>query len=492
VKLHLRFSLFTSAFAIILIATTTGILYYTERKLLTQEIENKEIATIRQLAQIAREATLAKDDLLVLNYLNLLRRSNPAIVEGFYLDTKFTYLSHTDSSLISRPLKDNKLIPLLRQATASPNRIFQSSEKDFLTIVQPVNIGKNIVGFVTLIFSAKEISRNIEETLANTRNRIYSIALLGILLGIFGSIILAHAFVQPVKQIATGAQEIGKGNLNFTITIARSDELGYLANEFNKMAKKLSELEEIKRDFIASVTHELRSPLAAIQSYVNLILTSPEKNLPYHEIMERIKNNTARLSRFINDLLDVAKIEAGKLDVNIQKCNLLSLVEDIFLLFKPLAQERNISLTMTNNLGSGVSVLADEDRLKQVITNLLSNALKFTPDGGNVRIDIEQTGPAHNPFARISVADSGIGIAPENLEKIFSKFEQVREARQQIKGPKGTGLGLTIAKAIVELHNGKIWVESTPGKGTTFFFTIPMVEEIARPAGIFVSANPSN
>jgi len=236
------------------------------------------------------------------------------------------------------------------------------------------------------------------------------------------------------------------------------------------MSNQLKEIDQMKSDFLASVTHELKSPLTSLIMYIDLFLTGAtgkvnEKAKKFLRIMER---NSNRLARFIDDLLDMAKIERGKMEIKKESLGILPIVSETVELMKPQADEKDIEIAINipNNLPL---VLIDGDRTRQIITNLLSNSIKFTPEKGKISIKIQDD----KKYLQVSLSDTGIGIPPDKTSKIFDKFEQVKEIRERVKGPRGTGLGLAIVKSIVEAQGGKIWVESEVDKGSTFYFTLP-------------------
>jgi len=267
------------------------------------------------------------------------------------------------------------------------------------------------------------------------------------------------------------------------------------------MAERLKKLDQMKKDFLSGVTHDLRSPLAAIESYVNEMLEGGVEEFAKTGIedLTTIKNNTIRLSHFINELLDAAKIEAGGMEIEPQLIDLSSLVTEVVAIFMPKADKEKIDLKIELPIGLP-KVFADGGRIGQVLTNLISNGIKFTPPGGTVRINAEKM--RENPeFVLVKVSDTGVGIPPEDLDSIFDKFHQgkdvfeyiyendrlpedmdkaldkfhyIREVREKVKKGKGTGFGLFIVKSIVELHGGKIWAESKLGEGATFIFTLPV------------------
>ncbi|HEX2226715.1 MAG TPA: ABC transporter substrate binding protein [Candidatus Binatia bacterium] len=242
----------------------------------------------------------------------------------------------------------------------------------------------------------------------------------------------------------------------------RTHELA-LANE------KLKTLDKMKSDFVSHVSHELRTPLTAIKGAVDLMLREvagplTEKQIHY---LTRVRSNTQHLAALINDLLDLSKIESGRIEVKSSRVSLSGLVHEVVETLRPVAAEKVIALEATVGEPS-ILISADRSKINQILTNLLGNAIKFTPGSG--RVTVSASGNAKEGV-QVSVSDTGPGIPPEEREKIFDKFYQIGEAAGA--KPKGTGLGLPICKALVELHGGRIWVESEANRGSTFHFTLP-------------------
>lgn len=238
---------------------------------------------------------------------------------------------------------------------------------------------------------------------------------------------------------------------------------------------KQKQLDEAKSKFVSHVSHELRTPLLAIQESLALLIgkevgeVSPEQE----KFLSIAHRNITRLSRLVNDLLDVAKLEAGKIELHPVSFEMKDMVHHVVETVRRWAESKGVSIGETYPEGP-VSMVADPDRLTQVVTNLLGNAIKFTPEGGKIAVEINlnQSAPmAEEPGVAVSVQDSGIGIPKQDQKRIFEKFEQVSLASPQ--GVSSTGLGLTIAKEIVELHGGRIWVDSNEGEGSRFTFVIP-------------------
>jgi PAS domain S-box-containing protein len=251
--------------------------------------------------------------------------------------------------------------------------------------------------------------------------------------------------------------------------------------EKKRYERRLKELDKMKSDFVSNVSHELRTPLTSIKGSVDNMLDGLTGSLNEKQVryLARIKSNTDRLSRLINDLLDLSKIEAGRVEIRPAFLPVAALAEEVAEQLKPLAAEKLIQIEVAAPDPS-MTVWADRDKVTQVMTNLLGNAVKFTPQDGKVTVEIEKNS---NGYVQISVADTGPGIFPEEANKIFAKFYQIADIDKQ--RPKGSGLGLAISKALVEMHGGKIWLESKVGGGSTFCFTLPAQQlfKIEMPAG---------
>lgn len=236
---------------------------------------------------------------------------------------------------------------------------------------------------------------------------------------------------------------------------------------------EIRKLDRLKYDFIATVSHELRTPLTVIAETVNLLKnnTVGQLNDKQKECIELAERNQKRLARLVDNVLDLVRMETGHLKVEIGRVLVEPLVRHIIASFKPIFQKKSIDLTA--NIDASIpAVAADEDRLAQIIVNLINNAYKYTNDG-KVEVFAEQKGG----MLSICVTDTGIGISGENLERIFRKYEQAQRKDNVKPVEKGAGLGLYITKNLVEAHGGKVWAESELGKGSKFCFTIPIYKE---------------
>jgi two-component system, sensor histidine kinase and response regulator len=250
---------------------------------------------------------------------------------------------------------------------------------------------------------------------------------------------------------------------------AKAAQLQALYSQLEGTNAELRQLSLRKSEFVSIVSHDLRTPLAAIAGFVENLMDEIAGPLTdkQRRYLDRIKNNIGRLVRMINDLLDLSKIEAGTMRLELKPFAVAELVETVADNLRGLAQEKSISLH-TVSVDKNLMVRGDPDKLTQVLTNLVQNACKFTPAGGEVRLEVAADEPG---FAGVCVADTGCGIPPEEAARVFDKFYRGTASQGEARG---AGLGLAIAKHLVELHQGRIWVDSTPGQGSRFCFAIPL------------------
>ncbi len=264
-----------------------------------------------------------------------------------------------------------------------------------------------------------------------------------------------------------------------------------LYQEINDTNKKLAKLERLKSDFISIVSHELRTPLTTIKNSLDIVTSGKTGDLSENanKFLDMAKRNVVRLSGIINDLLDISKIEAGKLDFKYTSASILPVIEYVKNNLQGVAKEKDIQIDCESD-NSDVAIYADTNRLEQVLTNLVSNAIKFTPANGKIKIssklinakdisveecfkeDIEKL---EGDYVQVCVSDQGIGIEHENLKQVFDKFQQIENSLSRKVG--GSGLGLAIAKQLIESHNGAIWCDSIVNKGSNFYFVIPVMSD---------------
>ena len=287
-------------------------------------------------------------------------------------------------------------------------------------------------------------------------------------LTIFFSFFITKRIVGPVKQLQASTQLVAKGVLDQPIVIKTGDEIEDLGGAFNQMMEGLKQLDELKKEFVFIAAHELRTPVTAIKGYLSMILDglTGEINVKTKEFIQKVMTANERLVQLVNDLLQIARAEAGKLTVQVSAIDVIQPIQEVLSELKPLADEKNIA--MKYEVANWPKAMADTGRLKEVMVNLIGNAIKYTIGSGVVTIFHE----TKDKFLITHIKDTGLGISKEAQGKLFEKFYRVQT--EQTATITGTGLGLFIVKQIVEKMNGKIWVESEEGKGSVFSFSLPL------------------
>lgn len=468
-KLKTKLSLLISLLILCIITGISAFLFILEKNFLINESMNQREHIGKGFAEVAKEYFITKEGIPLFNYLKEIKNI-PEIAYALVTDNTGKILAHTDIDLLWKRTDDPVGIAALKTLDIFRQTYTDDQGRKIRDISYPVTVGDKINGFVRIGFSAKLIEQSIHRVLSETRNRILLIGFIALIIGIAGALYVARRITIPIQRLAESTVHIGRGELDEHIQVDSHDEIGALAERFNEMTVKLKELDQMKQDFVSSVTHELRSPLTSLGMYIGLFYEGAagplnEQTKEYLHIME---NNVERLRRFIDNLLDIAKIERGKMSVQKTMVDVRFLVQEVENLFKPHAEQQHITFTASLP-PHPPHLLADADKTIQILTNLLSNAFKFTGRNGKVSLHIRE----ENHSVLFAVSDTGIGIAQKDINKIFDKFEQVRSARDQLEEVKGTGLGLAIVKNLVDLQGGKIWVESKPNKGSTFYFTLP-------------------
>jgi two-component system sensor histidine kinase GlrK len=314
------------------------------------------------------------------------------------------------------------------------------------------------------IYTSSQISSNILKVSTIT---VVLVVIIGILISFFNT----KSINRPILLLQEKSNEIAVGKFEKIPDITSPPEIKELADQFNIMCERLKELDELKLDFISHISHELRTPLTAIKEASSMLLEGvfAARQEKQHELMAIVKEECERLINSVNRILDISCMEAKMMEYHFRECSLIPVVQKSVLKLAPIAlrKEINLELKPTNDLPL---VKIDGERISQVLENLLGNALKFTPNRGAVTICVSCKN-GKKGFVEIAVSDTGNGILKENLENIFDKFKRIDSGKETVRG---TGLGLSIAKYIIDAHGGKIWAQSEPGKGSTFFFTLPV------------------
>ncbi|MBI5465735.1 MAG: sensor histidine kinase [Candidatus Kerfeldbacteria bacterium] len=284
------------------------------------------------------------------------------------------------------------------------------------------------------------------------------------------SLFVARQFTKPLRALKTATEAVGQGKFDVELNSQSLDEVGELSRSFQSMTRGLKELERLKDEFVFIAAHELRTPVTAIRGYAEM-LGDVSKDLPQSgkEFVTRLQQAGSRLATLVNDLLEVARSQAGRLKFATSPQNLVALVQTTLNELLPLAQEKKHTLVYTPP-ASLPPVMADKDKLQEVLVNLIGNAIKYTPTGGRVEVTLT---PQDKEMV-IGIKDNGLGISKEDQSKLFQRFFRVES--EETKDIQGTGLGLFIVRQLVEKMDGRIWVASEKGKGSTFFFSLLLAQ----------------
>jgi len=442
--MSIRFKLGLVISTAILFATiTTSLVFLSLQYAAIRQAEEDKIGLWKaHIADIASESMLANDPLMLLDYLHNLHR--------LYKD--FLHI-RVDSGNQWQDVGTTLQAPDPALARIETIKVFAPAG------VQSAPLK------IELWFSRAVIDESQRQARSKLSHNMLmaggTVALAGMLLGF----LLGWTMTRRILRIASTLRQIGAGQIEARVeSPGGSDELSNLAQDVNNMADRLQELNQLKKTFVTSITHELRSPLNVIEQQGKALQAGAARLSPEdRDSLSRIMDSVNRLGHFVTNLLDMTKTERGKPSYDPRPTRLTELVEDTVFFFLPKAAEAQIALSFTAE--PGITVYADHDLVVHVLTDIISNALKFTPPGGTIRVELKNVPKG----AECSVTDSGRGIPTSHLARIFKPFERWYNPLR----PRGVGQGLMIAKSIIERHGGRIGVESEVGRGSRFFFFLP-------------------
>ena len=350
------------------------------------------------------------------------------------------------------------------QLSGIPWRPRQQGSRNSAIIVNDRRVG-------SFVFASDNAPEDLQEppvsrVVAAVNRSLLWTGLTAVAFGIFLIALLSQRLMAPMQALGSAARRLGSGDLSQRVSTSGPSEIGELANSFNAMAGSLQRAEEQRRVLVADVAHELRTPLSNIQGYLEAIkdgLLQPDA-----ATIDTIHQQVVHLARLVEDLRLLAQVEGGALNLNLEPTSLEEVLGRSVEAFRARAEARAVSVNLGVSPGLPL-VMMDRTRIAQVVANLLENAIYHTPEGGRVEVSADVTGEGR---ARVTVEDSGEGISPQDLPLVFERFYRVDPSRSRSTG--GVGLGLTIAKQMVEAHGGAIFAESTPGRGTRLIFELPL------------------
>lgn len=361
------------------------------------------------------------------------------------------------------------------------SHVGESLQGPVLSVALPIYVDGKVAGVIFVCNPLSDITNSITQAL---RIMIFA-GIIAIFIVMFVSYFISRSITKPIKEITEISLEITKGNFTHQAKVYSSDEIGRLAETFNYMTitldktlrdlenekNKMAEMERMQREFVANASHELRTPLTSVRGYVEALLdgvvSSREQENKYLRI---ILKETLRLHRLVNSLLDLSRIESGQTKINKKEINLSEIIQRTAMNFESLAEDRQIDLQV--DIPKDLpSVLGDDDLIQQVLINYITNAIRFTPEGGKIVVKaVNEKEEVH-----VHVIDTGIGIESEEVSKVWKRFYKSNNSRTLSK--EGAGLGLSLVKEIMERLEGRAWVESTLGKGSTFSFALRTIKK---------------
>jgi signal transduction histidine kinase len=529
--LRTKFVLFIS---LVIIAVCSGLSWYFIRQQsdsMTRSLISTGSLLVKNLAHNARYGLVAKDRVLLEQLINGVMEVDETIYavftgpDGTQLAMKSKRNIYPDwaitTSLYGSGVNDVAITPFaatkdlqreeiydfavtIRRGSDNPSLfplLFLESETEPITTAES---SARIYGVVQIGLTGEQMNQALSRMIGN----VLLITIVVIFSGILATVLLTRRITTPLNSLVKVARQVAGGDLTASVEPMTHDEVGQLTTVFSQMTEslkeqdlavkqayreleqlnrtleqrvqqrtselqtandKLQELDRLKSAFVSIVSHELRTPMTSIKGYVENMLDGLAGALTEKQShsLERVRHNIDRLTRMINELLDLSKIEAGRMELHLAPLSLPEMAEELAESYQAAAHEKSITLRTTPHLPVPM-VTGDADKVSRILINLIHNAIKFTPAGGDIRIE---TKVRDNDYVELGVIDSGSGIPPHELDKIFDKFYRGESAPVEARG---AGLGLAIAKTLVELHGGTIQVESALGTGSRFSFTIPI------------------
>ncbi len=468
-SIRLRLTLWYVGLLALLLIVFGGALYATVSITSYQEVD-------RQLQQRAGDIQGSLSTVLTLQEdpWDVFRRGGVVLptADVFATADIFVQLSTVDGTILSRSenLSNQRLVippeqlERVKRGETVPSDFTVNRTRLRAYVAPIVTRSGQVVGMIQLAQSL----RTVDATLRGLATLIIISIAAGLATAAIGGWVIAGNILEPIDRVTMTAQKITRArDLGRRIEVPSTmDEVGRLALTLNEMLARIEDLFRAQQRFVADVSHELRSPLTAVRGNLDLLKRgAADDPTERAQMIEAMDSETARMSRLVSDLLLLARQDAG-IPIARHPVELDTLLLEIY----RQAQITARGIKVTLGAEDQAIIVGDRDRLKQVLLNLVDNALKYTPQGGEVTLSLTKD----DAWVKISVRDTGIGIAPDDIPNLFDRFYRVDKARSRDAG--GTGLGLAIAKSVVDAHNGKIMVESELGKGSTFTVWLPLGE----------------
>ncbi len=393
------------------------------------------------------------------------------LIKGFSMDINARYLLLDIRGNVQADAYDDRVntnliaVPEVRAAIYGENssKVYKlPNGENAIYVAVPIMDRNTVIGVILASDSIDDIIDNVNKIMS----RVFFLSTLGLLITGFISFVFADVISKPIEMMRGLVTDFGKGKFDTRIQIDSYDEIGLLGETFNDMAAQIHQVDENRKQFVSNVSHELRTPMTSMNIIAESLLEQEHwEEGVYREFLGDIESEVKRLNQIIDSLLYLVDVEKKELKMDYQLCYTNYLIQNVIKNLKPIADKKHISLNFAEY--EKVQILLDQGKIQQCLINIINNAIQYTPEGGNVTIQLSQD----KNEVLIGVRDTGIGIPEEDIPKVFDRFYRVDRARARTTG--GSGLGLSIVKQIVMLHNGSIHVESTVNVGTTVFIHLP-------------------
>ncbi|MCL6087122.1 MAG: HAMP domain-containing histidine kinase [Actinobacteria bacterium] len=433
------FLILSSLFSFFMYNYLSGILYQKEEETIEEEFSH--------IFSHLKISANGNNDSYTFEYLELLSPKTKLTLFDLKGNVR---LGETDSRIAKFPIEAD-----------SSRRVEIDDQGLWFFYDKPIYYENKIIGWIRV---SRSISPTVD-TLKKIKTIIFTATPLFIFFATLSSLFLARRALAPIDSVTKTASEIEKGDLSRRIKIPiTNDEIGRLARTFNKMIARLEDTFNREKRFTSDASHELRTPITVISAKAEAALTKSKKIEDYKKALRVIIRETKRVSFLLSQLLLLARSDEGKSILNIEKIDLKMIIESIIIEMKDKAEQKNIRLSITSE--QNLIIKADQTFITMLFLNIIENSIKYNKKGGFINISFSK----EDNNAKVIIEDSGIGISDENLIHIFDRFYRVSESRAD----KGSGLGLSIVKEIVEVHKGQIKIDSKLGKGTKFEISLPM------------------
>lgn len=436
-----------------------------------QDADRRETAA--NLTAVCRETELHRSPIVAINYTQELRK-DPSLHAAACLGMDGRVKAHTDPAHIGDILEPAARKALVA-AGASERAFGGVPGRDLVERLEPVFNGAKQIGVARILWDRDILERNLRVRLMGVIRRTVETSCVVFVLAVLAALLLARHLTRPLEDLVRGARAVTENRLSHRIPNGRRDEFGVLIDHFNAMARKLGEVEKMKDKFLASLTHDMKNPLTGLIAGIKMMeagtLTEPQRST-----CGTAFKNARRLGSYIDDILDLSKIQAGRLDLRLAPIRTDELLREVEEIQREAFREAGVELRLPADQEMP-SVPMDRKMVLRVLNTLLVNAWAFTPEGGCVRVEAGAGPGPRGSELRLSVFDNGRGVPAGEHGRIFDRFYQADDSARRLRGDPGHGLGLAICREIMEGHGGRIWAEAAEDGGTAFHVALPFGDE---------------